>query len=82
MLSLPVVVLLGDVDESCVCVGADGEEGGFSCQHSQCPNQVARVSQEEGSLKQNTNGDEVMIKCNQTLTNVYGLIHHKVKRNP
>ena len=40
---LPVVVLLGDVDETSVGVGADRKEGGLPSQHSQRPNQVTGV---------------------------------------
>ena len=51
---IPVVVLLGDVDETRVCVGADRKEGGFPSQHRQRPDQVTGVRQEQGPLKHRT----------------------------
>ena len=51
---VPVVVLLGDVDETSVCVGTDRKEGGFPSQYSQRPDQVTGVGQEQGPLTQTT----------------------------
>ena len=65
--SLPVVVLLGDVDETCVGVGADREEGRLPSQHGQRPDQVTGVRQEQRPLKQNTTvqptGPDVSTAC-------------------